>query len=222
MSAVVSRIKSLIFDNFLIKIVSFLVAVGLWLYVTSKGDLEASFMIPLELRNTPPSMVVVSDVPDYLNVRLKGRHSAIRAVNASQIRVVLDLSQAKSGENHYTLTDDSVNVPSSVEVSHISPRVLSLRLMKMDQKEVPVRVETTGSPAPGFHVARVMLNPARVKIEGPESEIRNIGFLSVTAVRLQGEKETFSREARVEPQSRNIRVLDPQTVMVMVVIKKRL
>ncbi|MBI5197935.1 MAG: hypothetical protein HZA19_04930 [Nitrospirae bacterium] len=124
------NVKGLIFDNFLIKIVSFLVAVGLWLYVTSRGDLEVNFMIPLELKNVPESMMVISGIPGHVSVRLKGRHSAIRGVDAGQIHVVLDLSEARAGVNRYTLMEDTVHVPAAVEVTHISPKTVSLRVAR--------------------------------------------------------------------------------------------
>ena len=84
--------RELILNNFLIKnTFPFLCysPVVLW---TSKGKLEVNFNIPLELRKIPSSMVVVGDVTDYIDVRLKGRQSAIEGISSGQISAHIDLS----------------------------------------------------------------------------------------------------------------------------------
>lgn len=132
---IVERLKRLIFDNFLIKVVSFLVAVTLWLYVTSKGDVEVNFAVPLELRDVPSSLKVVGSVTDSVNVRLKGRQSAIRGLSQERVHVGVDLSEAKEGENHFLLSDENVLLPMDVEVVRIVPRTISLHLVRLNESK---------------------------------------------------------------------------------------
>ena len=89
--------RELILNNFLIKILSLFFAIVLWFFVTSKGKLEVNFNIPLELRKIPSSMVVVGDVTDYIDVRLKGRQSAIEGISSGQISAHIDLSMPIMG-----------------------------------------------------------------------------------------------------------------------------
>jgi YbbR domain-containing protein len=123
-----ANFRRLVFDNFLIKVISFVAAVGLWFYVSSRGDSEINLMVPLELRNVPPSMTVIGGIPDFVNVKLKGRHDAIRGLDPSQVNVELDLTGADRGENYYTLTMANVHVPPTVEVTNLTPNTLALRL----------------------------------------------------------------------------------------------
>ena len=100
--------RELILNNFLIKILSLFFAIVLWFFVTSKGKLEVNFNIPLELRKIPSSMVVVGDVTDYIDVRLKGRQSAIEGISSGQISAHIDLSNANHGENTIYLSPQNI------------------------------------------------------------------------------------------------------------------
>ncbi|MBI3610965.1 MAG: hypothetical protein HY204_09735 [Nitrospirae bacterium] len=123
-----SRLKSFLLDNYLIKIVSLIFAVALWLYVNSSGGVEMDLTVPLELRNMPTSLVVVGDTMDNVDVRVKGRERLLRAMTTSRIRAVLDLSNGRAGSNVYLLDPTAITVPPQVQITRISPRRIPIRL----------------------------------------------------------------------------------------------
>ena len=137
------NLRGLIFDNFLIKLVSFFFAGTLWFYVTSKGDLEMNFAVPLELRNVPADLMIRGEVPNYVNVRLKGRQSVIRGLNPDQVHVGVDLSDARVGENHFTLTDENLRLPRAIDVVRIVPRAVKIRMIRVKEKDAAVQGRMT-------------------------------------------------------------------------------
>lgn len=122
------KIKNLIFDNIAIKLLSFIFAVILWFYVASKGRIETDLVVPLELRNVPTYMVIADKVIDHVDIRLSGRGSLIERLDQNQIKAHLDLSKAIPGENTFKLGPGNFNLPSTVEVLRIEPRVLKITL----------------------------------------------------------------------------------------------
>ena len=214
-------IKNLLLNNLLIKTVALFFAVALWVYVTSKGDLEVSFVLPLELRNIPTELIVVGEVTNVVNVRLKGRQSSIRGLDPGQVHVGVDLSDAKEGENYYSLNDDNIRLPMSVEVVRMNPRTVKVQVARLERRQVDVKTRTQGEPSPGYRIAKVLVVPSRIRIEGPEAEMSGVAFLETIPVKLDGEKGSFSREVKIGALRRNIRLVDKDTVMVTVVIEKK-
>jgi YbbR domain-containing protein len=124
------RLKALLLDNVLIKIVSLVFAVILWFYVNSKGVVEMDIAVPLELRNLPSNLTITGDVMDEVNVRVKSRERILRDMAESRIHAVLDLAGAHAGENVYLLDAAAVERPENVQIERISPRRIRIRTVE--------------------------------------------------------------------------------------------
>lgn len=125
---ILNRLKVLLLDNVLIKIVSLVFAVLLWFYVNSKGGAEMEIAIPLELRNVPGRLVVVGDTIDDVTVRVRGRERVLEGITSSPPRAVLDLTDAREGNNVLFLNPSAITVPANVQIMRISPRRIPIRL----------------------------------------------------------------------------------------------
>ena len=125
---ILNRLKALLLDNVLIKIVSLVFAVILWFYVNSRGGAEMEIAVPLELRNVPTRLVVVGDRMEDVTVRVKGRERVLQGITSRPIRAVLDLTDAREGDNVYFLDPSAIAVPVHVQIVRISPRRIPIRL----------------------------------------------------------------------------------------------
>lgn len=213
--------RELILNNFLIKILSLFFAIVLWFFVTSKGKLEVNFNIPLELRKIPSSMVVVGDVTDYIDVRLKGRQSAIEGISSGQISVHIDLSNANHGENAIYLSPQNIIVPPNIEVMRISPKAVRLKLEPLVKREVKVTPETAGAPAMGYRLKGIEVSPATVTVEGAESAVNRLSLIKTEVINLSGmnKRETFL-DVNLNLYGRDIKVLNGGYVRVKIILTK--
>jgi YbbR domain-containing protein len=111
-------IRKIFHENWPIKLASLVLAVTLWIYVTSKGKTEMSLTVPLELRNIPQDMAVVGDVPGTIEIRLQGQERALRDIAAGKKVVgIVDLGRGKEGENIIHLSPDDIRRPSGALVT---------------------------------------------------------------------------------------------------------
>ena len=124
---ILNRLKALLLDNVLIKIVSLVFAVILWFYVNSKGVVEMDIAVPLELRNLPSNLTMIGDVMDDVTVRVKSRERILHGMAGGRIHAVLDLAGAHAGENIYVLDAAAVERPEDVQIERISPRRIRIR-----------------------------------------------------------------------------------------------
>ncbi len=125
---ILNRLKALLLDNYLIKIISLVFAVILWFYVNSRGGGEIEIAVPLELRNVPARLVVVGDRIDDVTVRIKGRERILEGITSRPPRAVLDLTDAREGNNVLFLNPSAIMVPANVQIVRISPRRISVHL----------------------------------------------------------------------------------------------
>ena len=84
--------------NLGLKIVSLVVALLLWLYVTAQQGQRQGFKVPLELEHIPDSLTVMQEVPAAVEVTVSGTKSDLLKLRfLSKMRAVVDCSAEKRG-----------------------------------------------------------------------------------------------------------------------------
>ena len=92
-------VKAFFMENLTFKILSVALALFLWFFVTFKGQTETSVEVPLEFKNTPAGMEILKQSARKINVSISARERILKELAQTDIRVVVDLSNAKFGEN---------------------------------------------------------------------------------------------------------------------------
>ncbi|MGQ9496643.1 MAG: CdaR family protein [Thermoanaerobaculaceae bacterium] len=176
----------------------------------AEREVEAS----LTLLNVPPELVITSDVPRTVLVRLRGPLERLQA--AEKLGAVVNLKQAREGESLYPVDRKLVNLPPSVEVVGLSPFEVPLRLEKLAVRHVPVRPTVVGTVAEGFVVIRTTVEPPLVTIRGPSQQVRVLPSLSTDPVVVEGARAGFSVVVGVRSPSPLMQVVEPLAVWVRV------
>lgn len=176
----------------------------------AEREVEAS----LTLVNIPPNLVVTSDVPRTVVVRLRGPLERLQAVD--KLGAVVDLGQARVGQASYRVGSRLVNLPWNVEVVGISPPEVALRLEKLAFRQVPVRVVTAGTPTEGFEIASLSVEPPRVLVQGPQEQLEVLPSVSTDPVVVEGARAGFAVTVGVRSPSPLLRVVEPLAVHVQV------
>ncbi len=201
--------------NWLEKLISLLLAVLLWVYVTGQEKSEMSFTVPLELTNIPPNMEIINEPPAYITIRVRGNSHILTNVKPGKIKVVLDLSHLKEGKNTFTLTRKSVILPRGLVVTKINPTSVVIKAEKVVEKQVKVRLQAKGIK----DAWKVSLDPPLVTLQGVKSQIRKVRVVKTrpvdfTNVVLEPGK-TLKRVVELEPPGKGI-YLFPNRVTVII------
>jgi len=215
---ILTRLKRLFLDNVLIKVVSLFVAVVLWSYVNSHGGVEMDFTVPLELQNVPSRLVIVGDIMDNVEVRLKGRERILQDISPKSIHATLDMTEAREGDNIYNLDPSAISVPDYVSVIRINPQRIRIHTEAVSRKEIPVVAEYFGVPAPGYRVGRVKTVPAIVTVEGPRNLVEPVLNLCTESFDIAGAREDVVREVKLNLQGKDIHVEPSKPIRVRVQI----
>ncbi|SDZ91855.1 YbbR-like protein [Desulfuromusa kysingii] len=182
----------LLTENWTLKIISLVFAVLLWVFIMGERQLEVGYRVPLELQNIPKSLMVANEIPSMVDVRVSGPRTLQMKASSNDISIIVDLADLQPGLTTFKRLEERLNLPSGLRVTRLSPSFIDLKLERIKQKRVPVRVVIKGEPLPGFEVASINSVPDAVAIEGAETELKNVNEVKTEDVDLTGVNEGFS------------------------------
>jgi len=204
-------------ENFWIKAASVLLAIGLWMFVISKGRSEISLPVSLEVVNIPEGLVLTEHPQDSVILSISGHERFLRRISPDELRVEIDLSGYKAGEHRYHIGLSDVQIPSPLRLVSVNPSYVDLNLVEAQDRKVSVRAVLAGRPTEGYVVNSVEVVPGEIVVKGAKDTIRNMRFLETEPVDVSGKSASFEVRAPINIDSKPI---DPQpsSVTVRVVI----
>jgi YbbR domain-containing protein len=207
-----------IFRNFGVKVVSIGLALLLWGLVAGQREAERSLRIPLEYRNIPEHLELISEPDSLVDVRVRGSSSLLGELRAADLVAVLDLRTAREGRRLFHLLPSDVNVPAGVDVLQVTPSTVSLTFEASAARIVPVVPDVEGEPAPGFVAGRVIADPATVEVIGPQSAVRQVTEATTEPVSIDGARATVRDTVTIGLPDSMARLRNPRSGMVTVEI----
>lgn len=215
-----TKIKRSLTENIPLKAAALIIAIILWLFVTSKGQTEISLDVPIDFINIPQGLDIVRYDVKSANIVIKGYEGFIKNIKPGDIRVNVDLSKAKKGEASLPITKKDIRLPYTLSLMKIEPSSVKVYLEEKMTKKVPIRPVITGRPERGYDVKTIEIRPEDMKIEGVVSELRKINFLNTEPIDIAGLREDLTQEVGLDLQGKKVRP-EKDKVEVMIRIKRR-
>ena len=211
--------KQLLLHNLGWKALSLLIAIILWTAVAREPQLATSLSVPVEFKNMPNDLDFSTAVPDRVRLEVRGQSGRLSRENLSDVAVVLDLSDAHVGERTYTIRDRNLNLPAGVSFDRTVPSQVTLHFEHLISREIPVRA-VVRKTQPGYHVTKIALDPAGVRVRGPEERVSTMESIPTDPIDLSGVvgEKTFRTHVNVgDPQ---VRTDVPVTVAVTISVAR--
>jgi diadenylate cyclase len=122
---------SLLRENWLAKLVTFALAVGLWyVLVPGSSTVEVVYKIPVQVQNLPPEYRVMEMDPPAVNATFTGPKRAFYFFDPSKLRVEVDLSLAESGRKTLRISEQNVRHPPNLTLQQLSPTTMRVTIAK--------------------------------------------------------------------------------------------
>lgn len=210
-----------------IKILSVLLAISLWLYVSSEQNPEATQIFPVvEVvpRNLPEGLAIVTMDPERVSVTVRGRPSLFDALEPSEVTAVVDLSDAEAGIVARVIR---VELPDGLQAIEISPSEAVLALESFSERELPVEISLEGNSDGQVSVGDPLVFPSQVKLTGAETRVNEVARV-VSAVDIDSITENMVFEGvrvfAVDEAGRQVAgvTVVPDTVRVIVPVNPAL
>lgn len=139
----------------------------------------------MEITNTPTNDV---------EIVITGDKRIIDKLNSRDLVVSVDLTDIKAGDRIVQLTPETVSLelPSGVKLDNIQPNKVAVKLEKVEEKEIEVKVETEGNLAEGFEIYNSNIIPAKVRVRGAESFVKSMDSISTEKINIDGLKDNYA------------------------------
>lgn len=208
-------------EHLTLKIVSLILAVGVWMYVRGEDKPVQIVTAPLELQNLDASLAISGEVTQAVSIRVRGPDVRLRALDAEPLLARADLSALSEGEQFVRITPGSVRIPPGIEVLQITPEHIPIRIEKKIHTNLPVRAQVAGEPAPGFVLGEIRVQPERVTVEGPESALAGAREVKTDPVRIDGRVQPFTVAVDLFSDAQGVVVLSGGTAVLSIDIHER-
>jgi hypothetical protein len=126
-----SLLRRWVLHNFWLKILSLVLATGLWLAISPDQEpAEITLRVPIEFRHVPPQLEISSvNIPEA-QVRVRGPERMIRELRPTDIHADLELKNAEPGERTLLLTAQQIHVQRDLTVVQVTPVRVSVTMEK--------------------------------------------------------------------------------------------
>ncbi len=208
-----------LFENWVLKLVSLAFAVVLWFFVMGESRMEVTHVVPLEYERLPKGLMIANEVPSSVAVRINGPRSLQVNLNPNDITLRVDLYDLSAGVTSFKRLEESLNLPSGLKITRISPSFVDVKLERVRDKDIPVKVVLVGQPVEGFLVSEVRSVPEKVVITGAESELKGVSEVETDEVDLTNVRESFSQTVALSYAGTYTSLKDAKTVDIRVVLK---
>ncbi|HUF24440.1 MAG TPA: CdaR family protein [Vicinamibacterales bacterium] len=206
------------FRNFGLKMLALAVAALLWFTMAGDYVVERIAQVPLEMRNRPERLELVGNPPDQVEVRLRGSSGLLSRLQTGDVVAILDLEAARPGSRLFHLRTDQVRTPFGVTVSQVIPQTINLAFELGESREVPIRADVEGEPAPGYVLGRITVTPASVEVIGPSSDLHALRDATTEPVVVDGLSRNVEETVTVGVDDSALRLREPLSATVRVEI----
>jgi YbbR domain-containing protein len=210
-----------VLHNFWLKILSLLLATGLWMAISPNQEpAEVAVRVPIEFQHVPWQLEISSSTIPEAQIRVRGPERLIRDLRSTDIHAELDLGDVQSGERTFNLTAQQIRLPRELRVVQVVPGQVHLSFDTRMTREVEIRPRVTGTFATGEQIGKVLVDPQRITIVGPRHHVELMDAATTDPVDATGttSQATFVTNAYVADPL--VQVVKPVPVRVIVVMEK--
>ncbi len=190
-------------ENWGLKLISLLLAIGFWFYVVGEESIEITKTIPLEIRVPNEKLSVVKSSTAFLEVTLQSPRHLFSALSSSSISARHKIEGVqKAGDYSFNVGANDFSIPTpEIRIVKILPSFVTVTLDEVIVKKLSIEVDFVGEPAYGYRVDRetIELDPNAVLVEGPKTALEKMDTIKTEPVQLVGRVRSFRRTVKIRP-----------------------
>lgn len=167
---------------------AFILSLAVWISAVTANDpiVEKAYskQVPIEIIGQDSNMIITSEMPDRVSLVLSAPQSVwnVPLSKDDAVRAIVDLSGLEAGT--HTLPVQIQITPRPVRKISQTPQFVTVTLEPLEVKELPVTLVLRGSPATGYQLSNVTINPNMVTVTGPAAAVEQVvkirGILDVS------------------------------------------
>lgn len=217
----ISLFKHYVLHNFTLKLLSVLLAAGLWLLISpDEQPAEIAVRAPIVFQHVPSQIEISSESIPEAQIRVRGPERIIRRLQDNDIRAEIELADAKPGERTFDLTSQQVRHPREVSVVQVVPSQLHLAFDSRLTRDVEIHPHVTGNFPDGEQIVKVDTDPARITITGPKHHVEKVDAATTDPIDATGARGNAVFTTNVFVPDPLVQVVQTTSIRVSVTVEK--
>ena len=210
-----------VLHNFWLKILSLLIATGLWLAISPDQELaEVAVRVPIEFQHVPAHLEISSVTIPEAQIRVRGPERLIRGLRSTDIHAELELGDAMPGERTFDLTARQIRHDRELHVVQVVPGQVHLSFDTRLTREVEIHPRVTGNFVEGEQIGKVVVDPERISITGPKHHVEMVDAATTDPVDASGTRTHATFVTNVYVPDPLVQVVQSTPVRVTVIMEK--
>jgi YbbR domain-containing protein len=215
------RISGLVLQNIGWKLLSLAIAVLIWALVASEPELSTFVTVRVEYKNLADDLEISSEPVSGVVLELRGPSQELPGATDVRPRVVLDMSNARTGERTYTIGENTVRLPVGVRLIRAIPSEVRFHFEPRRTRTVPVEVRFVGQGQNGYEVAHAEVIPIEVLIVGPRSRVARVNSAVTDQIDVSNVVGVSQFHVNLLVEDPYVRLEGPAEATVQVTMKKK-
>ncbi len=196
------EIWDLLFQNFLLKLVSLIFGIMLWSLVAHQRMItsEVTREVQLEFIRPPRDLVKISSNVHAFYINVAGPRRVLKETEFDKLTYTIDLSGAQPGKNTFKIDERQIKgLPKKeIEISSITPSEIVVEFDHRMEKRVAIRPRLHGKVEQGFEVTGILVEPPSVMLTGAARELATIEEVFTEPINLAGREHSFELSVELE------------------------
>jgi YbbR domain-containing protein len=200
-------------------------ALAFLLWTTVKADAPGQWEtdVPLRVQNSDADWVVAdAPRPATVTVVFRGPYRELLRAASDRPEVIVPVDQVNDSVEVHVLRRNWVRMPpgtDNTEVSDFRPSTVRLTFDEVTTRLLPVAVQLTGTPAPGYELAgRMEIEPSAVRASGARRNLARIDTLRLESIDLGNRHAYDTLQLTIDTTGTGL-IISPRTVRVLVPIR---
>lgn len=191
----VNELYKIIRRNWVVKLTCFVLAIFIYFFYRTASLQSSTLVVPLKV-SSQGNMVPAETVPSYVRVLLKGRPQDLARITNQNISTYLNLDYyTEPGE--YAIP---IQIQLAPEILGISPLqvtaengTIEMTIAEKGRKQIPVKPDIQGSPAQGYEITNISINPSTVSVFGAVPLLESMGEVYTDEISVDERRTSFTQ-----------------------------
>lgn len=209
------------------KVLSLAAAVVLYFFSSIFGMTEHKVMVSITYL-LPQGLVPAREMTSHVNLVFRGDARHIDSLKAMKFQgedflVSADFESVSQAGEHTANVLVRAQRPglelASLGFERVEPSRVTIVLEPVAYRDLPVDPDVSGSPAKGYELVSLQVQPRTLRVEGPAGRLATLGALRTENVDLGDRDQSFAQKYRVLSPDPLVRVHPVERVLVLVDIQ---
>ncbi len=189
--------REFIFEDWGLKLLALGITIALWFSVKEQRSPITQTLRGIKLVFIVPNEMDLNSINrDDIDVKLEGTRHALDRLNIRDLVAKINISGYSPGERVIKLAPEKItmDLPDGVRIKEVEPNTISLRIEQRIERELEVEAHLEGKPTEGYEVKGVFVEPGRVRVRGPRSQVESLGKAPTETISVNDRAQSFTAQ----------------------------